>query len=309
MNVPLRWLVNSRVSCLHAADAVRRGWTLTESELAAALQEPLRQIEGELIAAEMNVERFWDDVVSRSVSDAGTSSLVEASMKTASDAKPLDGAQVKRITEHLASLEDVTTRYWPRLADELPLRERPMREQWESRGPGMLARLNHLTGGGLTIAAADVALVHPCLGGGGEAHPPFRLVRLEAVLANPWMMLPEPVRLGWLLGQLGMQPPDSSNPSSESRRAITALALIPLALEAGDHVEWCASRPATLDLALSAWRPRLPVGADPPQVAGVLSAWNSDPGRVSQTWGERISDLAARLDVNLETASTGAKPT
>jgi hypothetical protein len=289
MKVPLHWRASPRASGFHAAAAVRRGWALVDGGLAAALLEPVRQIEAELAAADLSAERFWDEAAPRSASDDDLDRLIEDALRAAGGGERLERGLIRRMTELIASLEKEFNGFWPRLDEELRLRERPLREQWESRGPGMLGRLNELTGGELTIPEASVALVAPCLGGGGEAHPPFRLVRLEAVLANPWTMLPEPVRLGWLLAQLGVG--KDNDPNGE----IAALALVSLAVEAAEYVEWCAASPATLELALTAWRPKLPPRIDAAHLAGALAAWSNDHELASRSWRDRVNDLAARL--------------
>ena len=52
------------------------------------------------------------------------------------------------------------------------------------------------------LPQCDVLLIHPALGGAGEAHLAYNSVRIEAVLANPNADLPEVVRLAWLIAQV-----------------------------------------------------------------------------------------------------------
>ena len=71
-----------------------------------------------------------------------------------------------------------------------------------------------------------------------------------------------------------------------------------LVLEAAEHVEWCEANPATLELALTAWRPSLPPDVDAAQVAGVLAEWSGDRELASRRWLDRVTHLAAKLTVH-----------
>ena len=75
---------------------------------------------------------------------------------------------------------------FPRHKEDLALRERPIREQWEARGPGLLHQFKRRTADELLVDEATVISVHPALGGGGEPHLQQNAVRFEAVLANPF---------------------------------------------------------------------------------------------------------------------------
>ena len=105
-------------------------------------------------------------------------------------------ATVSTLADCLAAVLAAQRSALPQLDDELALRELPLREQWEARGPGILTHVAQLTESGLYPEEAEVLLVHPALGGGGAAHLPYNSVRIEAVLANPHADLPEVVRLG-----------------------------------------------------------------------------------------------------------------
>ncbi|MFT7639402.1 MAG: hypothetical protein ACI9G1_001138 [Pirellulaceae bacterium] len=91
---------------------------------------------------------------------------------------------------------------WPHLAAELSSRQRPLREQWEARGPGMI----HFLSQRQLLPAGDIELplylLKPLVGGGGFAiNSPRPLVGFEALLANPSVLVPETVRLCWYVLQ------------------------------------------------------------------------------------------------------------
>lgn len=73
----------------------------------------------------------------------------------------------------------------PNLQQELELRVRPLKEQWEARGPGLLKTFANLTEESLLVEEAKVLLVHPVLGGGGEAHTPGQCSANRGGLSEP----------------------------------------------------------------------------------------------------------------------------
>jgi hypothetical protein len=170
------------------------------------------------------------------------------------------------LAREIAQLEAAYARSVTGDAEELSLRGQPLREQWEARGPGFLKALAALTDKQLLPESAQVVLVQPVRGGGGQSFPPFNTVLFEAVLANPFPELPEVVRLGWLLAQLNLDLPDYQGELPRHRVfELGALALLPAALEAAADVEWCSAGQQSLFQAVERWK--MPVKA------AVLSDW------------------------------------
>lgn len=169
--------------------------------------------------------------------------------------------ETKELTARLIQVARTFAARWPRLAEELPLRAGPLREQWEARGPGLLRRVQRLWHDDWRIDAARIALVYPVFGGGGVALS-GSVVAFEAMLYNGVSALPEILRLGWLLAQLpGLIDGSPEHTMSDlplpyeefAPRQRLALALLPVVLDAGEYVELSRNDGATLRLALGAW--------------------------------------------------------
>jgi hypothetical protein len=143
----------------------------------------------------------------------------------------------------------------PELVDELLLRGRPIFEQWEARGPGMLHQIARLTEELVLVPRADVVMVYPIVGGHGIAHRAVNVITLEAVLANPVETLPETVRMAWLLAQLNLDLPMYADHVSAARRdSVGKLGVVPLVLAAAEYVELASFSVESLRQALAAWR-------------------------------------------------------
>jgi hypothetical protein len=171
----------------------------------------------------------------------------------------------------IAEMQAAVRNALPKLVEELALRERPLREQWDARGPGLLHQVAQLSEEQLVPEEAEVLLVHPAFGGGGAAHLPFNSVRIEAVLANPHVELPEVVRLAWLVAQLHLDLPVYCDAIHADRLPhIARLAMLPAVLKAAGTVELVRYSPQLIEQALRAWQLAVPPGVD---IVGLVSDW------------------------------------
>ena len=163
----------------------------------------------------------------------------------------------------------------PDVLAELEARGQPLRQQWEARGPGLLAALARLLEPDVIPVQAKVILIHPLFGGDGRAYIPYNSVRCEAILADPDPRLPEILRLAWLIAQLNC---DLAKFQGNLRRdevlRAAALAMIPVVLAGAEELEIVQSSPATLKLAIEAWRiPNLTNASSAEGVVSALLQW------------------------------------
>ena len=180
-------------------------------------------------------------------------------------------------------------------ARELQLRTRPLREQWEARGPGLLRALSRRMSWLTLPRAVTVALVHPVRGGGGLIVSDTTIC-FEAVLANPLPQLPEVVRLGWFVAQLAARQVLSkvgvSGPERDYIESLLAAALIPPVLSAGEHVELSSVDTVMIQTALRAWHLTSQRHAAPS--AKQLDQWWRQDGSIDTqdagTWWRAVDD-------------------
>jgi hypothetical protein len=242
----LRWLASSSASALHAAACVFQGLELVEAKLAQELAEPARSLH-EIFKSLGK----WGPVLALSAGIESNRELAEVAIRKIRGAGAVDTHR-DRLAAAIGDVERVFRSHFPKCAEEVALRGRPLREQWEARGPGLLRNLADLTEPELLVQQADVVLLQPVVGGFARAFPSQNSVHIEAVLANPISELPEVVRLAWLLGQLNLDLPRFTErvnrPSSASR-----LAMVPAVLQAAQYVELATFDETNLQRALEMW--------------------------------------------------------
>jgi hypothetical protein len=256
-------------SSLHAAQAVADGLPLCDSQLAAAIEVPARQLAQEIVASGLPAGGFWQHLIALSATIHNRRDLAQRAItKTTGNLARLDAA-VATIAAGVAGVENAFRAAVSDLDGQLVLRSRPLIEQWEARGPGLLKQVGVLAEESLVVEHCHAVLVYPALGGAGEAHLSYNQAHIEAVLANPIAELPEVVRLAWLIAQLQLDLPIYSEHVHRDRLPhIARFAMLPVTLAAAEHVELARLSPETLGLAIDAWRLVVP-----PDVDGPATVW------------------------------------
>jgi hypothetical protein len=254
MPIHLRWIANVSTSCLHAADAWVRSKSLADPRLTQAFVDSAAELQDEILRSPLPPGRFWRQLLTWAHQYDNNRELASMAIRKTVRWEPQYEALTGRIADQIGRLESTVQRAIPEMLDELEMRSRPIREQWESRGPGLLHRVAQLTDERLIVENADVVLVLPALGGGGGAHLQNNSVRIEAVLTNNVLLLPEVVRLGWLLAQLNADLPVLSETLTHDRLPTLAqLAMLPAVLQAAQEVELTELNLQTLSSAIIAW--------------------------------------------------------
>jgi hypothetical protein len=289
MPFELRWIVSSAASSLHAVNLLCAGRPLVDQKLAAELAAPAEALSAELAAARLDATTWFAHAIPLSVQYPTPERWAEVVLAKIAHGQRSEPSLCARFAARLAELERATERAHPGTVDELELRSKPLAEQWEARGAGLLLQVGRTTDPQLIVSAADAILVLPASGGGGAAHPLYNSVRIEAVLANPIPHLPEVARLAWLIAQLNLDLPKWSEQLPGTRLApIGPLSLVAPVLAAAEEVELARFNTATLGLALRVW-----AGSDIDP--SILERWWQTYRESSMDWAVALGALDRML--------------
>ena len=271
MPTQLQWKAPFCTSCLHAADGLGRGLPVIDPVLAEAIAGPAAVLKLAIEESGAPPGRLWRQMLGLSgTSDVSRHIAETALLKSVGRGEHFE-TSASRLAASIADLQAAVRTAIPNLTEELALRERPLREQWEARGPGLIWDMANLTEADLLPEQADVLLVRPAFGGAGGAHLQANSVRIEAVLANPHADLPEVVRLAWLVSQLELDLPRHGEEVQADRLPhVARLAMLPVVLKAAEAVELVRYSPELIGRAIAAWNLAIPPGLD---AAGVVGDW------------------------------------
>lgn len=293
----IQWRVDLRVSALAAAHELFLGRRLVDEALQAALALPVQRLQLRLSAIPIPPAWLWRHFIPLAADVGDHRELARLSLiKGYGRAGP---AECEGLTQSLWEIEHAFTQACQAAApgraplEDLRLREKPLRELFEARGPGLLALCGSISEPELIAGAATVYCVHPVLGGAGRAHLEYNAVTMEGVLADPHPRLPEVVRLGWLLAQLQQDVPIYSESIHRDRLpAIAALAMLPVVLAAAEQVELARCNHETVTEALDAWRIATPESWKSDR-AGPLWAWWESYRAARPAWPVALAALAS----------------
>lgn len=273
MSIRLRWLASHSLSGLHAASALAHGQPLVDEQLATALAGPAAALQEEILAAGLPEARYWRMMCALATTFDNNRQLAKmAAYRTLGHATPNELSE--RLGGRISDVEAALLRVRPSVVEELSLRRGPLHEQWEAYGPGVLSSVFGATDPRLMVDAADVVLVLPAIGGGGEAQLQNNSVRIEAVLTNPHAKLPETLRLAWMLSQLHLDLPIFSEGIHPDRLPqVAAYAMVPAVLAAAEYVDVIQLTDDSVRMAIDAWQVDPPPEVDPVDV--VLRWWEA----------------------------------
>jgi len=263
----LRWFPGDRLSPIHAARCFAMGSPAVDESICVAIATPMSEFIGRLAGVEIDPSTFWTRLVS--VSAAGDTDIVacrEGLTAAGCSSLSIDVTASSLVT-HLAEIRRAYQQRYPKLAEQLTLRGRPIREQWDGYSAGLLKRIGKQTHASFLPKTVSAMLLSPYRGGDGGLDASAGRVWIEAVLANPFPEIPEVLRLVWFVAQVGLIDAFSTG-SADSHGdpwvpparlpRVAALAMLPIVLEAGHYLEMISTPPGELPLLFpktaSAWR-------------------------------------------------------
>lgn len=264
--IQLRWKASFSASCLHAAACMFEGLPIADSSIARKLQPKADALVAQLEACGFVAEKTLPELVSLAADYENNRQLIEMAATRIHGSGSLSTSAIALLAGCVSDLEAAWLTEHPELVEQLAVRGRPIREQWEARGPGLLRAIEKLTNDKFIASSAEIVLVSPVVGGHGRAHLRNNRVTFEAILTNPNPELPETLRLAWLLAQLNLDMPMFGEVVPRGRLPqLASLATIPLVFAAADAVDLATLDQPTLEQALRTWHLEPLVADDAPQ--------------------------------------------
>lgn len=288
----LRWKTSPAATALYFAYCRAFGVRAADGDLDAAIAPQADALIAEIDATACPRVEFLAELTSLTAEIDNNREIVTRAVSRL-HAAPLATTAFTRTAGAIGDVEAALASARPELAEELAMRVRPLREQWEARGPGLLRQIGRLTDDAVVPNVAEIVIVSPYAGGHGLAHPRQNRITLEGVLVHPHPQLPEPLRLAWLLAQLNSDLPRFADALPPGRSAFAfAVAMAPATLAASQEVELATCDELTLGSAFEAWGLSGMLPADAPQ--RVITWWNAWLDRAA-TWPVAVAALERLL--------------
>jgi hypothetical protein len=296
----LTWIPNASASAFHAAEAIcLYDSTLIDPRVDAAIREFALGL-GSWInsVAGPDPRRFWISLIGNAAMIASNSELATAVVRKSNVSLSEDTA----ITQLGGFLDDIEAAYnslFPKFNEQLLLRAKPLQEQWLGFGQGLIAHLGRMTQKSLIAEEARVILLQPARGGAGVAHLDNNMARIEAVLTNPLVELPEIVRLTWLLSQLQLDLPMHCDPlGNHAAQRLAPLMMLAPTLAAAEVVELSKCDESIAELAIEHWHIPVPRDKDiQGTVVPLIMDWWETYLQTRPNWTTAMQAFAKMLGV------------
>src|SRR6056297_177735 len=265
----IKWTSSAPGSVLYAAGAVAQNQAVADAALDDLLIGPVSDINSQLGMADLDLAKFWQTLVASGFEEGDDATRCEAALVEVGCSPLSTDTLARTIAGKLTDIRLAFNERLPKLAEQLPLRGRPLQTMWEERGPGLVREIRQATHADLLPKRATLCFVQPVCGGGGQIDPLRQRVWVEAMLTNADPAVPEVLRVAWLIARLGMRQAQANRLIDPAHLpAVTALALVPIVMHAGQELELFAPGELPLRRAMELWQQ-----APTPQMVDVLGDW------------------------------------
>ena len=300
--VAIRWTTQPRLSAVHAAYVVATGGRCVDAKLEPALVDPVTDINHRLLSAAIDVGRFWRRLVCEAAGDRTDSARADgratdiALMSAGVSELQLEQTSAG-IARQLRECRGAFSQRYPKLNEQLQLRSRPLKERWETFGPGLLRSIArriwdaspptdwwppNVTG----------MLLQPVRGGDGGFDSDSSRLWIEAMLTDADPAVPEVLRVAYLVTRMAIESHTREKSSEHPHTLPWSFAAVPLVLSAA----------ADLDL----------VSAESLPIAAALDQWHvgdSQTAAIVQDWWGQLTGTPTAMPVALKALDRMLQPT
>jgi len=258
----LNWVPNASVSALHSAEMCAKfAPQLTDPNVPNRLSDFVLSIEQLVQPKLADTRAFWYRLIATAAEIGPNFELAQTALLKCGVFA--NASLVNTLAGHITDIEAAFNQLFPKHDEQVMLRIRPLQEQWLGYGQGLMAHLGRLTDKALVAQEVKVIPVQPVVGGYGWAHIESNMVRIEAMLTNPMIEIPEVVRLAWLTSQVQLELPRFSELLGTSLlHKVAPFAMLAPVLAAAQVVELSACTEENVALAIENWHIPVPQGWD-----------------------------------------------
>ncbi|MCC9643916.1 hypothetical protein LOC71_16645 [Rhodopirellula sp. JC740] len=313
----LQWIPSTTLSLLRTVQWVGRQRELKDASLQQAIQPAVRSITTRLINASIDPNLVWEFMVDEIVaqdSDVDLSpALCEIALIRGGHSDLQSDQTALAIFRSLETCQRAFTTRSPRLADQLRLRYAPLKQAYESYGPGLVRSVGKAIWNGQPPtdwwpSRVSVHAVTPIAHGAAGASGQQASVWIEAVLTDMDPQVPEWLRLVYQLTCMAITSHTRTHNSSSGTRTNSdtatgesggsselpwTTAIIPLILSEANEAGMINSQTLPIEKAMSMWQSEVS-----PSQASVVQRWWEATGFSTQPTPVALKQLSAALRAN-----------
>jgi len=268
----IEWISHAELSAAHAAYSVATEATCNDQKTEKLLFQPVTEVNNRLFASAVDVGQFWQQYLLLIMSDIPLEKACEAALLAAGANEMQLDQTSKAVANRLGDARHAFFSRYPKITEQLELRARPLRERWETFGPGLLNQVGKQIWGDRPPEdwwqqQVTALCVQPVRGGDGGYHPNQARIWLEAMLTDVDALVPEVLRVAWLVTSMAIDSYARQTSSDLRLMQPWLLASVPLVLNAGSELELVRGDRLPINEAMKLWR----FGDD--EVGTIVARW------------------------------------
>jgi hypothetical protein len=299
----IQWVSHPELSAAHAAYLVATRAQCNDPKTEQALIQPVTEVNNRLFASAVDVSQFWQQYLLQIISDVPMEQACGFALLSAGANEMQVDQTTKAIVNRMADARIAFNSRYPKLAEQLDLRARPLRERWETYGPGLLNQVGKQIWGDRPpeewwMPNVTALMVQPMRGGDGGCDASSSRLWLEAMLTDVDPRVPEVLRVAWLVTTMAID--NYARETSGDLRLMRpwSLVSVPLVLSAASEMELVRGDVLPIGEAMKLWH------FGDAQVAQTVSQWwavQADstapmPARLKRL-DEMLPERSTRVDV------------
>ncbi len=255
----IQWVSHPELSAAHAAYVVATGAKCIDEKTEEFLVQPVTEVNNRLLASSIDVSQFWRQYLLQIMSDLSMDRACSIALLSAGG----NEMQVEQTSKAIANrLGDARLNFmsrFPKLSEQLDLRARPLRERWETFGPGLLSEIGKQVWGSIPPndwwqSPVTALTVQPIRGGDGGCDAMQSRIWFEAMLTDVDPRVPEVLRVAWLVTRVAIE--SHARQSSGDLRLMVpwSLVSVPLVLSAAAQLELISADSLPVSKAMEMWQ-------------------------------------------------------
>lgn len=293
-SVKIRWVANVEMSVAHAAFVVATAARCSDSKTEQLLVPAVTDINNRLLSASLDIGVFWEQYLTEVLRETDMQQACAIALMWSGCSEMQVETTAKAITSRLSDARLAFTQRFPKLVEQLKLRSGPLRDRWETFGPGLLGHVGKKIWGvppnDWWPSPIDAMMVQPMRGGDGGYDAERQRLWMEAVLTDVDPDVPEVLRMAWLITRIAIEEYIRQKSSDQSLAVPWSLVSIPLVLAAGADLELIRTDPLPIRNAMELWQ----IGDD--ATAKTLGAWWKEFEQLDAPLPAALKVLQKRLE-------------
>ncbi|EMI27380.1 MULTISPECIES: hypothetical protein [Rhodopirellula] len=313
----LQWIPSTTLSLLRMVQWISWQRDLKDASLQKAIQPAVQDVCTRLINASIDPAVIWEHLIDEAIAQDNdvelSPALCEIALIRGGHSDLQSDQTAMAIHRSLETCRRAFTTRSPRLADQLRLRYAPLKQAYESYGPGLVRSVGKAIWNGSPPtdwwpSRVSVHAVQPIANGAAGASSQQASVWIEAVLTDMDPDVPEWLRLVYQLTCMAISSHTRTHNSSSGTRTSSdtatgeagtsselpwTTAIVPLILSKAADAGMIPSNRFPLAKALSMWQPELPSAKAP-----IVERWWEQVGLTGQPTPIALKQLAAALSAH-----------